>query len=391
MIEADNSPITALLPHSNGIIYGATSGDQSYLFLYDHHINKVRPLGRIPQAKGVYHALLEGKNGKIYIGTSLNILEPVVLTTNFPGGQRAIEKQLWRDIKAPYQDYEGGRLFVYDPAIGDAEAYLLEDACKVTDLGVPVKGNSIYCMTFNNDRSKIYGITYPDAHFFEMDIATKKVTDFGEFLECKVFSGPERTWRSIPRDLFCWQDGNIYTSGKDGLIMVFDPQKQKFYETTMRLPGEYWEAWNYNGYPIVEQFVLAPDSMIYGGTNDGFVFCIDLKNQKIISLGKPMLARRVRAMTVGPDQRLYMICGEFQEPCKLYACDLNGKDGFWNMGVLGVDRSPYYAKRPYEFDAMTTGRDGTIYIGESDRRAKLFLYIPGPSIFEGTLNPTNPR
>ena len=61
------------------------------------------------------------------------------------------------------------------------------------------------------------------------------------------------------------------------------------------------------------------------------------------------------------------------------------------MGVLGVDRSPYYAKRPYEFDAMATAQDGTIIIGESDRRAKLFLYMPGPRIFPGTLNPNNPR
>ena len=33
----------------------------------------------------------------------------------------------------------------------------------------------------------------------------------------------------------------------------------------------------------------------------------------------------------------------------------------------------------------------TIFIGESDRRAKLFFYIPGGNIFKGVLNPTNPR
>jgi hypothetical protein len=55
-----------------------------------------------------------------------------------------------------------------------------------------------------------------------------------------------------------------------------------------------------------------------------------------------------------------------------------------------VDRSPYYAKRAYQFDAMTVGPDGTVFCGESDRRGKLFFYIPGEDKFKGTLNPTNP-
>jgi len=56
-----------------------------------------------------------------------------------------------------------------------------------------------------------------------------------------------------------------------------------------------------------------------------------------------------------------------------------------------VDRSPYYAKIAYQFDAMTTAADGSILIGESDRRAKLFIFIPGGPVMPGVLNPTNPR
>ena len=81
-IEADNSPITALLTHSNRKIYGATSGKQSYLFVYDPYINKVRPLGKICDAKGVHHCMLEGKKGEIYIGTGRNIWEPLKLTSD---------------------------------------------------------------------------------------------------------------------------------------------------------------------------------------------------------------------------------------------------------------------------------------------------------------------
>ena len=53
MIPADNSRITALCTHSNGLLYGATSGKtQSYMFLYNRYINKVRPLGQIAGATG---------------------------------------------------------------------------------------------------------------------------------------------------------------------------------------------------------------------------------------------------------------------------------------------------------------------------------------------------
>ena len=97
-------------------------------------------------------------------------------------------------------------------------------------------------------------------------------------------------------------------------------------------------------------------------------------------------------MTIGPDRKLYMICGEFEEVCKMYSYDISGREtGFVEYGVLGVDRSPYYAKRPYQFDAMTTGLNGSIFIGESDRRAKLFIFTTGAGVFDGVLNPTNPR
>ena len=47
-----------------------------------------------------------------------------------------------------------------------------------------------------------------------------------------------------------------------------------------------------------------------------------------------------------------------------------------HLGVIAVDRSPYYSWRGYQFDSMATGTDGTVYIGESERRSHLFLYLP---------------
>ena len=105
--------------------------------------------------------------------------------------------------------------------------------------------------------------------------------------------------------------------------------------------------------------------------------------------GKPRVERRVRAATMGKDGRLYTICGEKDNVCRLFS--FRDDEGHIDYGVLGVDRSPYYAKIAYQFDVMATAADGSIFIGESDRRAKLFIFIPGASVMPGVLNPTNPR
>jgi hypothetical protein len=389
-IEADNCPITALLTAPGGKVYGATSGKAAFLFLYDRSINKVRPLGRIGEAKGVYHTLVQSADGTLLIGGGLNMLAPVPLTQQFPGGFRAIEEQLWRDIAAPYTNYPGGHLYRYNPTQSDAGIRLPGQPCPLEDLGIPIPNNSIYALALDETHRQLYGLSYPDAKFFVFDLETKKCTDVGPVLERKIYSGPERTWRSVPRAL-CLYRGMVYTSGEDGRIVYYNPSAQKLVRTSMQMPGEYYEQYNYYGYPVIEHWVTTAKGQVFGATSDGYLFAINFKEERLVNLGKPRLSRRVRAMTLGLDERLYLICGEFEEPGKLYSYDVTGREGFRDWGGLAVDRSPYYAKRAYQFDAMTTGIDGTVFIGESDRRASLFLFYPGGKNFEGGFNPGNPR
>jgi len=392
LIPADNSQITSLLSHSDGFIYGATSGKtQSYLFFYNRYINKVRPLGKIADTKGVYHNLLEGKDGKIYIGGGLNMLAPLKLTSEFQGKDRAIEYQLWDDIKNPYSEYEGGHIYIYDPETGNSEVYENDDPSPLIDLGIPVAANSIYAMIFNENKTKIYGLSYPDAHFFIFDMESKTTRDFGDILTERVFGGPERHWRSVPRALYCSpKSGRVYTSGDNGLIVCYDPEKDVITPTQMRLPGDYFEGLNYYAYPVVENFDSDKEGNVYVGTSDGYLIKLDIENEETITLGKPRIMRRLRAMKVGDDNKIYMISGEFERTCKLHTYDLSGEKGFTELGHLSVERSPYYARRPYEFDAIAIGQDGSVFCGESDRGGKLFIYTPGPGVFKGSLNPQNP-
>ena len=391
LLPADNSRITALLAHSNGLIYGATSGKtQSYLFLYSRYINKVRPLGKIADATGIYHCLLEGDEGRFYIGTGMNMLAPVKLTKDFPVEYEGIEKQLWKDICAPYQSFEGGHIYAYDPETGDVNRYTNESPCPLQDLGVPIEGHTIYAMTFNPGRTRIYGVTYPYAHFFVFDITSKQTRDLGEFLTKRVYHGPERHWRTVPRALYCDpSSGCVYTSGDNGWLLRYDPKTEKIEMTDMHLPGEYWESYKSWDYPVVECFETDTTGNVYAGTDDGHLVRLDFENEQVVVLGKPRIMRRMRAMKVGKDGNLYMITGEFERICKLHTYDLSSQNGFTELGVFAVDRSPYYSKRAYQFDAMAIGADGAVFCGESDRRGKLFIYTPGP-VFKGQTNPTNP-
>ena len=388
-IPADSSPITALLAHSNGRVYGATTGKASHLFAWDARVNKVFPLGTLVSAKGVHHALVEGPSGIVYIGTGLGEIGTLRLTRDMPEGRRAIETQLWKDIKSHYAAYEGGHLYAYDPTKGDGAVYLEGTPARIVDLGIPVPSNSVYALTISPDKKTLYGISYPDAEFFSYDIASKTFKRPGKWMEKLAYPGPERTWRGVPRALACTPDGTVWSSGDDGLLRAYIPALGAFSETHMRIPGEYWETQAYNGFPVVEQLFAKDDGTLVGTTSDGFIFTAQPNTDTLQSWGKPRVERRVRAATLGKDGRLYTVCGERDNVCRLFS--FRHDEGHLDWGVLGVDRSPYYAKIAYQFDAMATAADGTILIGESDRRAKLFLFIPGGTVMPGVLNPTNPR
>lgn len=390
-IPADDSRISALLTGKNGYIYGATSGKQAYLFVYDRYINKVRPLGKLPNMSGVHHTMVEDKDGNLYIGTGLNLLDEIPLTKDIPGGHRQIETQLWEDVKNYHDGFAGGRILKFDANNQSETVALPQDYAKVQDIGGVNANNSIYTMTIDKERNIVYGITYPYAQFFEFNLNTKKIQDHGAILDTLVYSGPERSWRSVPRALLCLKDGKVLTAGNDGLITLFNPKTKKFEYTMLRIPGEYWESWNYTGYPVVEQLIQDQNGIVWGSTSDGFIFKLDLENNEITDLGKPRVARRIRAMALGHDKVLYLIAGQLDEPCKLFTYNTENENGFKSWSYISVDHSPYYAKRAYQFEAITTGPDGTIFIGESDRRGKLFMFMPGGQIFKGGLNKKNPR
>jgi len=375
-VPVNSSAITSLITASNGIIYGGTSGEDAYLLLFEPTINKVRHLGKLPGHTGIHHSLVEDKNGNIYIGTGKDMFEEVPLS-KYGEGDDKLDVTLWKDIKKHFADYSGGHLYCYKPSVSNNHVKLPDANAEVEDLGMPLANNSIYALTINPKGDEIYGITYPDGHFFVYNIALKKFTDLGEIDAKKVYHGPERTWRTLPRALACDDLGRVFMSSTNGMLKYYDPASAKLVSTSIEVPGDYYFLQFYQDYTTVEYFAKDAKGLIYGGTTDGYLFSFDPQSMELKNLGKVRESRRLRCLTVAKDGKVYLMAGERSatRPCQFYSYNPDG-DGFECYGLLLVDHSPYYYWRGQQFDCMTTGIDGTIFLGESERKSHLFLYVP---------------
>lgn len=374
-IAANNTAVTSLITARDGKIYGATSGDTAYLFVFDPQINKVRHLGRVEDRQSVHHALAQDRDGIIYLGTGLNPFIPVELSSGGIVGH--VDKTLWQDIRDHFKDFPGGHLYAYDPKKSDAVVKLAGQSADLTDLGIPVANNSIYCLAADLERGRLYGVSYPDGKFFYYDISGKSFKVVGDIDNRVVFHGPERDWRSLPRALHVdAPSGRVFTSGNEGNLAYYCPRADSLFQTGIAVPGNRHHG-QANTYPVVECFARGEEGWVYGGASDGHLFRFRPASLELHNLGKPRSERRLRCLAVAADGNVYLLAGERKGaiPCKMFRYDPR-TGSYRDLGMLVVDRSPHYHRRGYQFDAMATGADGTIYLGESERASSLWLFFP---------------
>lgn len=365
-IPGDAAFITALAATPDRI-YGATSGVQSYLFVYQPQTNRVKPLGRLGDAQGVHHSLAADPSGVVYIGTGKNLLKPFTIKPDLSFGVNHISQDLWTQVKEQYAGYAGGHILRYDPTEEPRTPPKPDQPATVKDLGVVIPGEGIYCMTLDARRQILYGLTYPRAHFFRYDIKAGRVEDKGVVFKDVLFGGPDdRTLRTLPRDLVVADSGDVYTSTDDGRILRYDAATGELETLTATIPGETMQ--------VVEAWVK-DGGVLYGGTSEGFLFRFFPGRGEVDNLGKPMVSLRIRGLALGPDRMLYGLAGDRSIPNLLFRYDTQ-KRRFETLGGVAADRSPLYLWRGAQFDAMVTGADGTIFMGESDRGGHLFFYIP---------------
>ena len=350
VIPPDESAIRALAAAPDGRIYGATSGERSHLFLLDPQRGYVEPLGTLADAKVVHHALVVGQRGEVYIGTALSV------DNNAQG----------------YEGYSGGHLLKYVPAEDTARNGIqIARACPVVDLGVPSKGQGIYALAIDMPRGMIYGLTYPDGEFFSYQIRAGVVKQHGR-VALNIIPGEKfENEKAIGRALAVDQEGNVFTSGEGGKFYRFDIKTQRLERLEIGVPA----VPGREVYNRVDAWTADEEGNLYGDGSDGYLFRLVPAKHEVVNLGKPLNQYRIRGLVLAHNGKLYGIGGDDDEMARLFSYD--PASGIYELlGMIDVNRRPYYSWQGYVFDAMVLGLDGTVYMGQAERKSKLYLYYP---------------
>jgi len=257
------------------------------------------------------------------------------------------------------------------PLMATPKSIRIKEPCAVTDLGVAIKGESISALAIDREGKSIYGLTSPNAHFFKYDIATGSFTDAGVVAQSKPEGEKFETEKMFSRVLAVDPAGNVYASGENGFLYKFDKSKQALEKLPLQapaIPGR--EAWT-----RVESFVTDAGGLIYGGTSDGYLFRFDPEKLTVTNLGKPLLAPEITGLALAPDGKVYGVGGSEQDMVRLFSYD-PAESAYQLLGFVDVNRRPYYTWQAYVIKAMASGLDGTIYLGESERISRLYLFFP---------------
>ena len=166
--------------------------------MFDPAINKVRHLGKIPGQESIHHALVEDKNGSIYLGTGRNMFRgnPTVQTEESDRRNRLIKLcgMILRPISGIIREVICTGMH-RNRATRKSNFLICPANWKIWAYPWPTIQSMHLQSILPGD--EIYGITYPDGHFFVYRIELKKFTDLGAIDDKIVFHGPERYWRSL--------------------------------------------------------------------------------------------------------------------------------------------------------------------------------------------------
>lgn len=128
-------------------------------------------------------------------------------------------------------------------------------------------------------------------------------------------------------------------------------------------------------YNRVDAWTKGRDGALYGGSSDGYLFRLDTQSLRAENLGKPLNQYRIRGLVTAPSGKLYGVGGDKDEMARLFSYDPQRGD-YQILGFVDVNHRPYYTWQAYLIDSMAIGLDGTVYMGQAERKSKLYLYYP---------------
>ena len=86
---------------------------------------------------------------------------------------------------------------------------------------------------------------------------------------------------------------------------------------------------------------------------------------------------KYKALVLARNGKLYGVGGEDDGMAQLFCYDPAG--GTCELlGMIDVNRRPFYSWQAYVIDCAALGTDGTVYLGQSERKSKPYLCYPEP-------------
>ncbi len=392
---------------SDGKIYYVLSSESydvaAQMYSFDPRTKRIHHCGDFTEACGEKGAMAipQGKshvnfieaNGKLYFATHIGVYAIV-------DGQET--------MGAPppgHKPYPGGHFLAYDMKTG-----------KFEDLALNPFHDGIISATTDPVRGRMYGLTWPSAHFLRYDIGKKELRDLGPI---KAESPDVPIYRSLCRaPVVNPDDGSVYFTTIEGRIWryVFDRDTLELVQGE-DMKKDYFGLYDptrpgHMGYNWRQVFWYAPEKMIYGvHGNSGYLFRFDPSVPRVELLDRITSEPSKRCgmydqfsfgylgFTLGPDGKTihYLTGGPIYIDGKRVTGKATTAKGeargledlhliTWHIptGKYTDHGAIFYENgdRPLYVNSIAVGKDGTVYslgrITENGRmRADLFS-VPGP-------------
>jgi hypothetical protein len=352
-IPPGESAVTAVAAHPSGHVYGGTSGKNAHLFFYNPapDADACVDIGVIlPEARTV--ALCVLPNGML--AGAVNPCEPNALGVLFSYKSCA--------YLLDEKDFTGlGVREIFDLPAEDQFFTSTIDPChsagKIEILTSPIP-EKISDLQAALDGSCLYLLGAASGQIFRCNIDGSAVECLGRLDPNGIFS----------EKLFLDHVGNLYGAGLYGRIFRWSPENR----ILEALPCVAPSLKGRELYNKITAWTCSSDGSIVGGTVDGLLFRFLPDQNKVICLGKPTAETFVSGLAWSGG-KLYGIFGGDND-CAHLGCwnPLTGE--LKDLGCpLARSERPWHG---YRFSCMTTGINGTIFMGESDRISHLFMYFP---------------
>jgi hypothetical protein len=349
VIPPDECAIRSLAVAPDGVLYGATSGTRSHLFALSPVHGYVQPLGVLPGVTTVHRSLVISASGDVYAGGSIGV----------------------DNNAAGYDRYAGGHLLKYARRNNDRGRIQIGRPLDVEDLGIPVAGEGVYNLAIDRDKGVLYGTSYPGGRFFSYSLAENQFVQHEAVAQRHIPGEKFENERAIGRALAIDGEGDVFTSGEGGHFCRFSAKSRKLEALDLLLPGVPGRL----VYNRVDAWATGTGGVLYGGTSDGYLFRLDTRKLRVENLGKPLNQYRIRGLAWAANGKLYGVGGDDDEMARLFSLDPS-RGVYELLGMVDVNRRPYYSWQAYVIDSVIAGLDGTIYLGQAERKSKLYLYYP---------------